>query len=356
MAERPPALADVVALVSAKANRFRQNGLNEQNTKASLIEPVLEALGWEIRDPDEVHREFRPKGRDKPVDYALKLLRKPRLFLEAKGLGESLADRKWIAQVLGYAVVAGVEWCVLTDGNEYRFYNAIAAVDADDKMFYRIKLTESPQDECVRALTLMSRANLEENLLDIIWTSHFVDRRVKSALTELISSASPSLIRILRQQVSKLTPKEIADSLRRMDIRIESPAIVTEAIRAKVNPPPPKNTIPVSKTKAKKPGTKQSPVTIAGSLSDIIEAGHLQTPLPLFSTYMDKEVRAMLHPSGKIEFGGKTFGNCSSAGAAAKASVTGEAKSTNGWVFWLYKDKQGVERDLSHARALLGKK
>lgn len=356
MAERPPALAEVVALVSAKANRFRQNGLNEQNTKASLIEPVLEVLGWEIRDPDEVHREFRPKGRDKPVDYALKLLRKPRLFLEAKGLGESLADRKWIGQVLGYAVVAGVEWCVLTDGNEYRFYNAIAAVDADDKMFYRIKLTETPQDECVRALTLMSRANLEENLLDIIWTSHFVDRRVKSALTDLIGNASPSLIRILRQQVSKLTPKEIADSLRRLDIRIESPAIVTEAIRAKAAPPPTKTTTPASKPGAKKPGTKRSPVTIAGSLADIVAAGHLKTPLPLFTTYMDKEVRATLHPSGKIEFGGKTFDNCSSAGAAAKASVSGKPKATNGWEFWRYKDGAGTERDLAYARSLLAKK
>lgn len=356
MAERPPALAEVVALVSAKANRFRQNGLNEQNTKASLIEPILEALGWEIRDPDEVHREFRPKGKDSPVDYALKLIRKPRLFLEAKGLGETLADRRWIGQVLGYAVVAGVEWCVLTDGNEYRFYNAIAAVDADDKMFYRIKLTETPLEECVRALTLMSRANLEENLLDVIWTSHFVDRRVKAALADLIGSANPSLVRVLRQQVSKLTPKEIADSLRRLDIRIESPVIVTDATRAKVAPPQPRPQPPAGKSKVPKPGAKRAPVTIAGSLADIIAAGHVKTPLPLFSTYMDKEVRATLHPSGKIEFGGETFENCSAAGAAAKASVSGKAKSTNGWVFWLYKDRDGVERDLAYARSLLGKK
>lgn len=52
------------------------------------------------------------------MDYALKLLRRPRLFLEAKGLGEDMLDRKWIAQVLGYATVAGVEWCVLSDGDQ----------------------------------------------------------------------------------------------------------------------------------------------------------------------------------------------------------------------------------------------
>src|SRR3954462_8943451 len=95
--------------VVEKIGRFQDRNLGEQNTKASLIEPILEALGWDIRDPDEVHREFRPVSKDSPVDYALKLIRKPRLFLEAKGLGEDLGERRWIAQVLGYAVVAGVE-------------------------------------------------------------------------------------------------------------------------------------------------------------------------------------------------------------------------------------------------------
>jgi hypothetical protein len=28
-----------------------------------------------------------------------------------------------------------VEWCVLTDGNEYRFYNASVPLDADEKLF-----------------------------------------------------------------------------------------------------------------------------------------------------------------------------------------------------------------------------
>jgi hypothetical protein len=131
---------------------------------------------------------------------------------------------------------------------------------------------------------------------------------------------------------------------------------VAEPTRAKVAPPLPKPDSTANKSIRQKSGSKRAPVTIAGTLADIIAAGHLKTPLPLFSTYMDKEVRATLHPSGKIEFGGETFENCSAAGAAAKASVTGTAKSTNGWVFWLYKDRDGAERDLAHARSLLGKK
>ena len=62
------------------------------------------------------------------MDYALLLLRTPRLFVEAKALGQNLDDRRWAHQIMGYATVAGVEWVVITDGDEYRIYNALAHV------------------------------------------------------------------------------------------------------------------------------------------------------------------------------------------------------------------------------------
>jgi hypothetical protein len=34
-------------------------------------------------------------------------MRNTRLLIEAKGLGEDLSDRKWVAQILGYATMAG---------------------------------------------------------------------------------------------------------------------------------------------------------------------------------------------------------------------------------------------------------
>ena len=108
--------------------RNREEKIGEQNTKATLIEPLLSALGWDVEELDEVVREYKRKPQDKPVDYALFRLRSPRLFVEAKALDEDLTYRKWVSQTLGYATVVGVEWCVLTNGDEYRLFNAHAAV------------------------------------------------------------------------------------------------------------------------------------------------------------------------------------------------------------------------------------
>lgn len=90
-------------------DRYTRPGprVGEQNTKAAVIEPVLAALGWSLFDLDEVQREYRRRSTDNPVDYALLLLRKPRLFVEAKGVGENLDDPRWANQTISYATAAG---------------------------------------------------------------------------------------------------------------------------------------------------------------------------------------------------------------------------------------------------------
>lgn len=127
-------LADVLAQIRNRIARHQgARVMNEQNTKAALVEPVLRALGWSVEDVDEVIHEYKRKRADKPVDYALLILRTPRLFIEAKALGQNLDDRKWANQIMGYASVAGVEWVVLTDGDQYRIYNSHATVPVEQK-------------------------------------------------------------------------------------------------------------------------------------------------------------------------------------------------------------------------------
>lgn len=336
-------LLDSIASLAARARKYKDRGLGEQNTKASLVEPVLEALGWDIRDPDEVHREFRPTGKDSPVDYALKLMRKPRLFVEAKGLGETLSDRRWIAQVLGYATVAGVEWCVLTDGNEFRFFNASAPIDAEEKMFCRIRLTETPVPDSAKALSLLSRSNLEQNLLDALWISHFVDRRVKVALRDMLAAPSKSIVKLVRDQVPKLTPKEVAESLRRLDIRIESAAIVLPEV-------------PKRGSRPGKPAAKSARPLGAGaggaqvSLADLIGSGHIKPPLRLFCHYKGRDLEATVLADGRVEVQGERHASCSTAAAFARATVTGRNMSTNGWDFWKYEGADGKAHRLDELR------
>ncbi|MCA4919963.1 MAG: type I restriction enzyme HsdR N-terminal domain-containing protein [Roseomonas sp.] len=118
-------LTTALRQIADRIPRLRSQGtrLSEQDTKRILITPTIEALGWDILDIDEVRNEYRHNSADNPVDYALFLNRSPVLFVEAKPLGHSLDDRRWIVQTINYANAAGVDWCVLTNGAEWRIYS-----------------------------------------------------------------------------------------------------------------------------------------------------------------------------------------------------------------------------------------
>ena len=135
-------LEAVLATVRDRIARYQSQGIGEQDTKATLIVPVLRALGWDVEDLEDVKLEYKRRSADNPVDYALFLLREPRLFIEAKQLGARLDDPKWANQFLTYAMAAGVEWVALTDGNEYRLYNSHAAVPVEEKLFRAVRVAD----------------------------------------------------------------------------------------------------------------------------------------------------------------------------------------------------------------------
>jgi hypothetical protein len=336
-------LEEAIREATIKIQRFQGRVLGEQDTKASLIEPILEALGWDIRDPDEVSREFKPTTQDKPVDYCLSLLRKPRLMVEAKPLNETLADRKWIGQILGYATVAGVEWCILTDGNEYRFYNATVPLDADEKLFFQLKLSESSVEDAARKMRLVSRSDLSENLLEVLWSAHYVDRRVRLALQEMLSTRDKALIRVIRKRIPKLTPREIVEALRRLDVHIEIPTLAPESA----------SHLKGATTKQQKGGKKHrrpEKRTYNAKLQDLIGAGLLSPPVRLFRKYRGRVMEATLLPQGTVEFEGRTYDSSSTAAEVARSTVTGRRMHTNGWDFWQYQDTAGKTLTLFDVR------
>jgi|GEM_PF-3095543 len=235
-----PRLTNLISELRSKIEIFQSKKLGEQNTKAALIEPILQALGWDTMDPDEVFREFKNNNpSSNPVDYALKIHRETKLLIEAKGIGEDLDDRKWIEQVVGYAAIADVRWCILTDGNTWKFVNSKAPGKVNDRIFKEVRISSCIADDqveaAVRMLMHISRDNMKDGNLDNLWKIDRTDRRVQATLHELIQSRDKKLVSLLSKKSEVLTPKEVAESLRRLDVNISVP----EFYREETSPPPP---------------------------------------------------------------------------------------------------------------------
>lgn len=229
------ALAPAIEMLRDRIGYMRQgrSSIGEQNTKSALINPLLSAVGWDVENVDEVCLEYKRDPQDNPVDYALFMGGKPCLFVEAKALDADLGDHRWVIQTLGYAVAAGVEWCVLTNGDEYRLYNSHATVAADEKLFRSVRISNSYEHRYTAAtLELLSKENLTERRLNALWRTHLVDRGVKGALQRLVWNQDASLVRLLRKRTVDLAPRDIRDSLDRAHLKLEFSDIGLGALRA----------------------------------------------------------------------------------------------------------------------------
>lgn len=95
---------------------------NEENVKNMIVVPFLEVLGWKkLENMDFEHHVLR----NKRADIALFLDKKngmPDVVVETKRLHAELDNH--VTQALLYAFDKGIEWVVLTNGDEIRIYKS----------------------------------------------------------------------------------------------------------------------------------------------------------------------------------------------------------------------------------------
>lgn len=197
--------------------------MNESNTKVLLVEPILEALGWDTKDLDCVTREHQVFD-GTFLDYALIADAKPALFVEAKAWGGRINDPKWTAQAINYANNAGVVWCALTDGVIYRVFKTNEPVDMARKLVFEVDLREvadpDARQRLLQQLHLLSRDQVVAGQLDALGSRLFDEARVRRALEALFNEAPTRLISLIREQLPegerRLDPKDIRKILQRV--------------------------------------------------------------------------------------------------------------------------------------------
>lgn len=104
-------------LTVAQRQRF-----NERQSGASFIEPLFEALGWAVRNPEEVSLEVNV-ARER-ADYIFRLGGVTQFVVEAKAPHRGLSNPDFKKQAVTYAYNKGVNWTVLTNFRQLAVFNA----------------------------------------------------------------------------------------------------------------------------------------------------------------------------------------------------------------------------------------
>ncbi|MEE8358840.1 MAG: N-6 DNA methylase, partial [Candidatus Hydrothermarchaeales archaeon] len=146
---------------------------NEEDVKSAVIERFLKIAGWDVSNPDEIKKELPVEGGK--VDYALKVEGEIKLIIEAKALEKDLekgfdqtkgkGKRTYEEQAINYAYNNGVKWVLLTNGREWRLYNAYWEGTNKDRLAFIINIDEF--EAKAGKLALFRRQSVIENQLDI---------------------------------------------------------------------------------------------------------------------------------------------------------------------------------------------
>lgn len=213
-----------------KYNRMVESGsikrYKEEDTKAEFIEPLFEALGWDVRNTendDEVVREEKiSKGR---VDYSFRINGIPKFFLEAKALKEDLDNIKFVEQAVNYSWHKGCTWAVLTDFEAIKIFNAEWKSANPLQAQFRQTLPCQLFLEKFETLWLLSRESFEKKLLDIEAEELgkkikkiSVDKQLLSDLTRFRDSLNKN---ILKNNTSKnISGDELDEAVQRVIDRL----------------------------------------------------------------------------------------------------------------------------------------
>ena len=83
---------------------------------------------------------------------------KPSAIIEAKRLGESLANHR--GQMVNYANMSGIPYAGLTDGNIWEFYDVFDRKPLEERRLLHVSIANDAAHECALKLLLLWRPNL----------------------------------------------------------------------------------------------------------------------------------------------------------------------------------------------------
>lgn len=134
---------------------------NETLVRYALINPLLQALGWDVSDPEEVIPEYSTEA-GRP-DYALKKDGKIIAFLGAKKLHKN----EELLQYVSYTLSEGVKYFITSDGATWEVYDAYKKGKLENKKIISWNIEKDLPEEVVRNVLSMPKKLVTPNISEV---------------------------------------------------------------------------------------------------------------------------------------------------------------------------------------------
>jgi len=187
----------------------RLTNLDEASTKQAIILPLLQLLGWNPFDIDEVSPEYIVEN--KRVDYSLRLNNTNEVFIEVKKTSEGLENHQ--EQLLHYSFRQGVDLAILANGITWWFYLPTQKGNWQDRKFYTIDIfQQSPEDIESKFITLLSKEGVKsgnalkhaKSIYSGKQKTKAIEETLPEAWNKIITEPDSLLVELLAETTEKL--------------------------------------------------------------------------------------------------------------------------------------------------------
>ncbi len=133
---------------------------NEQAVRDTLINPILNELGWNTKSLKFVVPNA-PNEDGKIPDYVLLKNHKKVLVVEAKNMSIDLSDSQIIKQIASYCYNPGIKFGVLTNGEKWLLFNTFQA-NPSERIVWKLDLIKDEIQQAIRKLLCITYEVIEQ--------------------------------------------------------------------------------------------------------------------------------------------------------------------------------------------------
>lgn len=294
---------------------------NEAETRQRVERIFERVMGYDALLHLSRERAVHGAGDTEHVDFAIQVDGKPdappHLMVELKRVGLDLTPRH-LKQASRYAIDAGCEWVLLTNGRDWQLHHVEFGQPPAAKLVERWNLLEDDAEVLADKFRLISLRGLKRGVLAKLWETTqvlAVDSLLKAILSRDVIGA---LRRVLRRETGiRLKADEIVTGLRKI-LNEHAAAILQD--------------VEVALPRAKERRSAKRGRRRYCTLKRLVEAGLLKPDSRAVADYQSQHYEAVVSDDGRMLFEGQRY-RSPSAAAKAITSRYGVTKA-NGWKFW----------------------
>lgn len=277
---------DQIQAIAAKAHKQGKYLLNEEATKGALVRPFIQALGYDLFNPEEVAYEYTADvgtKKGEKVDIAILKDGKPIILFECKNYGADL-NKEHADQLYRYFSVTEARIAVLTNGVKYRFYTDLEEPNKmDQKPFMEFDLLNI-QEPLVAELKKFTKSAFNLDKVLTVAGELKYTKEIKRILGEQLISPSQDFVKFFVPQVysgwrTKQVYEQFTDITRSAFVQFINERI-TERLKSAMTP------------------TKEEPEEVLGKEQDELTPRIITTEEELEGFYIVKSIlREVVDPS-----------------------------------------------------------